>query len=226
MVTTTGDFAESALLNFSNNWDIVVKKINHWTPTYVFDRLNLASFTFRNQEAPWLTPKSIELLNQIILKTDNGLEFGAGRSTAWLAKRCFNLISIETSQRWMEMVSETNAAVIAAGKLDIRLVETEGQLFKNMETIADASIDFALVDSHKFRDIAAMQALKKVKPGGFIIIDNCERFLPLPSRSPEAIGPNGTALSAEWRKYWQMTNMLPYIHTTSGITDTLIQIKR
>jgi hypothetical protein len=126
----------------------------------------------------------------------------------------------------MEMVSETNATVIESGKLDIRLVVTESQLNKNMETIADASIDFALVDSDKFRDKAAIHALKKVKPGGFIIIDNCERYLPLISRSPEAIGPYGAAPSLEWKNYWEMTKVLPYIHTTSGITDTLIQIKR
>ncbi len=203
-----------------------MKKINHWTPKYIFNRLNLASFNFWNREAPWLTPNSIDLLNQIILETDKGIEFGAGRSTAWLVERCSHLTSIETSQRWMEMVSETNAAVIESGKLDIRLVVTESQLNRNMEAIADASIDFALVDSDEFRDKAATHALKKVKPGGFIIIDNCERYLPLTSRSPEAIGPDGVAPSLDWKNYWEMTKMLPYIHTTSGITDTIIQIKR
>ena len=45
----------------------------HWTPGYIFNRTKNYFFEKYNQHLPWLTPDSIELLNNLIKKTDVGI---------------------------------------------------------------------------------------------------------------------------------------------------------
>ena len=50
---------------------------------------------------------------------------------------------------------------------------------------ADASLDFALVDGH-YRDYSAKFILPKIKPGGMLIIDNVNWYLPCRSKAPNS----------------------------------------
>ena len=64
-----------------------MRKIGHWTPRYVVNRVAWFVYERRNMDKPWLTPRAVELLSELILPTDTGIEWGSGRSTAWFAKR-------------------------------------------------------------------------------------------------------------------------------------------
>jgi hypothetical protein len=91
-------------------------------------------------------------------------------------------------------------------------------------SFAEQSIDFALVDGH-YRDYSAKFILPKIKPGGMLIIDNVNWYLPCQSKAPNsrtaALGPLTPAWAevaaelAGWRSIW----------TSSGVWDTAIFIR-
>jgi predicted O-methyltransferase YrrM len=74
------------------------RTFKHWTPRYIFNRINLYYFEKKNPDLPWLTSESISLIDNLIKKSDKMIEFGSGRSTAWLAQRVDELTSVETDQ--------------------------------------------------------------------------------------------------------------------------------
>ena len=68
-------------------------------------------------------------------------------------------------------------------------------------------MDFVLVDG-TFRDYCALKALKVVRPGGMLIIDNAHRFLPHPpwtddtGEPPDAIWKQVQLSLKDWRQIW------------------------
>ena len=69
----------------------------------------LARITGRSDDEPWLAPMAVKYLNHVISRRDVVLEFGGGRSSAWLAQRAGSLITIEPEGHWFEVVSEALA---------------------------------------------------------------------------------------------------------------------
>lgn len=80
-------------------------------------------------------------------------------------------------------------------------------------------VDIAIVDG-LYRGACAVRAVELVKPGGVVVVDNVERYLPSTSRGPESRGsttvhPEWITFShavSGWRRYW----------TSNGVTDTCI----
>ena len=76
-----------------------------------------------------------------------------------------------------------------------------------------------------YRDFSAKFILPKIKPGGMLIIDNVNWFLPSQSRSPNSrthqLGPDGDI----WREVASELKGWRTIWTTSGIWDTAIFFK-
>ena len=72
------------------------RKFKHWTLNYIFNRLKDIFFQFLNPELPWLTPKSIELIKDLVKKNDVMLELGSGRSTIWFSQYTKKIFSLET----------------------------------------------------------------------------------------------------------------------------------
>jgi len=69
-------------------------------PRYWIAKLNNKLFTRRFPHTPWLTEAAIYLLEDWLRPTDQGIEWGAGRSTIWFASRIAHLTSIESSHAW------------------------------------------------------------------------------------------------------------------------------
>jgi predicted O-methyltransferase YrrM len=182
-------------------------------------------------EDPWLTPDAIRLLGPLLRASDRGVEFGSGRSTIWFAQRVAALTSVEHDEQWHDEV---------AGRLKARGLSNVDYLLAPLDQpvdngersryarvaleFADASIDFALVDG-AYRDYSAKYILPKIKPGGMLIIDNVNWYLPSQSHAPNSrtvtTGPNGkiwcevAAELSNWRSIW----------TSSGVWDTAVFIK-
>jgi predicted O-methyltransferase YrrM len=192
--------------------------LGHRTPRYLYNRTRQLIYERGHADAPWLTPAAIGLLESLLRPADRGVEFGSGRSTAWFARRVAALTSVEHDERWYETVTAT---LRARGLRNVDYILAPGD--QPVER-GDESIDFALVDGH-YRDYSAKFILPKIKPGGMLIIDNVNWYLPCQSKAPNsrtaALGPQTpvwgevAAELAGWRSIW----------TSSGVWDTAIFIK-
>ena len=206
-----------------------MRSISHWTPRYVLDRLTVYAYEKRHPEKPWLTRDPNRFLEDFIRPTDVGLELGSGRSTVWIGRRVHRLHSIETNAIWAErvrgMIAESGLENVVYREIHgSNESELAGMYESAFVEIPNATLDFCLVDGD-CRDRCALLALPKLRPGGVLIIDNVNRYLPSISISPASRslvdGADGQgwleveAALCTWRRYW----------TSSGVTDTAIFFK-
>jgi predicted O-methyltransferase YrrM len=89
---------------------------------------------------------------------------------------------------------------------------------------ADASLDFALVDGH-YRDYSAKFILPKLRPGGMLIIDNVNWYLPCESKAPNSRTAQTGPVTEVWAEVWQQLRAWPTIWTSSGVWDTAIFLR-
>lgn len=126
--------------------------------------------TGRRPELPWIGFRAIERLEQLIRHDWRVLEFGSGMSTLWFARRCGRLVSVETNPGWHErvrrMLAERNLT-----NVDYRLRDKASAHV--LDDCEDSSFDLVLVDGPR-RDLAVLTAIRKVKPGGYVYLDNTD----------------------------------------------------
>lgn len=208
-----------------------MRSFRHWTPRYVRDRVSEMFYRAANPEVPWLTPCAVQALDSFLRPADVGLEFGSGRSTTWFAKRVAHLTSVEHDEAWFAKVRQlldqqrrSNVAYLRRA-MDCPEEQADRSGYVGvLNDFAPASIDFVLVDGI-YRDFCALGAIRILRPGGVLIVDNVNWFLPNRSHAPNSRtavqGPRGRTWSmvyeriASWRAIW----------TTSGVTDTAMFIK-
>jgi predicted O-methyltransferase YrrM len=207
------------------------QRMAHWTPRYVVNRTRQMLYERGHADDPWLTPAATRLLETLLRPEDRGVEFGSGRSTVWFAGRVAALTSVEHDEEWFTTVS-SRLRERGLGNVNYILAPIDqppergdqSAYARNALAFPDESIDFALVDGH-YRDFCAQFVLPKIRPGGMLIIDNVNWFLPSASRAPNSrshtAGPNGPVWAdvatqlGQWRKIW----------TGSGVWDTAMFIK-
>jgi predicted O-methyltransferase YrrM len=144
-----------------------------YLPKSVFTALSL-KLTHRRPELPWLGFRAIKHLARIINPDWRVLEFGSGMSTIWFARRCGFLVSTETNKLWYDAITSA-LAERSLKNVDYRLCEPhEAHVVRDYE---DSSFDFVLVDGLR-RDCSMMTALRKVKAGGYIYLDNSDAPFP------------------------------------------------
>ena len=206
-------------------------RIRHRTPRYVYARTRLLLYEHSHPVAPWITPEATRMLDSMLVPSDHGLEFGSGRSTIWFAQRVCRLTSVEHDIAWYAVVTG-QLKERELGNVDYRLVPLDqpaelggsSEYARTALAFAVSSLDFVLIDG-AYRDHTARYALSRIKPGGMLIIDNVNRYLPSNSRSPNSRTPTlgtdgqiwgGVARDlARWRCIW----------TSSGVSDTAIYVK-
>lgn len=204
-----------------------LERFAHWTPRYIFDRVNLGLWERQHPDLPWLTAESIRLLSGMLRPTDRALEWGSGRSTRWFADRVGELTSVESDAAWFGRVKDS-----LAGRPNVHYFfkecpagapePLEEEYAGVIDSFANESLDFVLVDG-QVRDRCALKALPKIKPGGLLVIDNINWFLPSPSRSPSSAKDFDGA--TRWREIAAVLDAWRCIWTSSGVTDTAIWIK-
>ena len=69
------------------------------------------------------------------------------------------------------------------------------------------------------------KVIEKIRPGGVLIIDNINRYLPSRSYSPESRSPAEGPKGAVWKDVADRMSGWRYIWTTSGIGDTALFFK-
>lgn len=210
-----------------------MRRYRHLTPRYVANRLCLLKDERLHPDWPWLTRQMIGILETWLRPGDAGLEFGSGRSTIWLAKRIRYLVSVEHDVKWHARVSaKLGEAGLLGTTVDYRLrpCDPEGDYHGSyvhvVRTLAPASLDFCLVDGVA-RDHCTLAALDLLKPGGALIIDNANWYIPHSfdhpppdSRAAASAFASDTwcevgAKLAGWRNIW----------TNNGVTATALWLK-
>lgn len=183
-------------------------------------------FEFNHRDSPWLTKHSIEIIEQHLNAKSTGFEWGSGRSTIWFAQRVKTIHSAEHDKHWFKNVSNEIArktllnVTINMIPLNVR---QGGDYVHAFDTLIPPP-DFILVDG-KLRDLCALRSLNLLKPGGMLIVDNINRFLPSDSRSPESVPKFDKPSSENWAKFDQITSNWCKVWTCDGITDTALFFK-
>ena len=93
-----------------------MRSFKHLTPRYIKNRIGVMLYEKRQPDNLWLTKDSVQLLEQLLLKSDVGVEFGSGRSTHWFLSKIASLTSIETNQAWYEKVKSDCITEIENGR--------------------------------------------------------------------------------------------------------------
>lgn len=125
---------------------------------------------------PWIADGAIHFMDEYLTVEMEVLEFGAGGSTAWLAKRCRHLTTIEHNPHWIDNVRP-------------HVGPNWTPLFKRLpyhqlcDEWGDCSFDLILIDG-KDRVDCAESAVRLIKPGGVLVLDNSNRseYTPVGSR--------------------------------------------
>lgn len=121
--------------------------------------------------APWLPYPAVRHLDRLIEPSWRILEFGAGASTVWLSARAAHVVSIEHDTQWHSRVAARLAA-FRRDNVDLRL-RTSQEEYAALDGLGTAQFDLVLVDGH-WRNTCAQTAVRAVRPGGFIYLDNSD----------------------------------------------------
>jgi SAM-dependent methyltransferase len=207
------------------------RSYRHWTPRYLVDRIRLEFYERLHPDHPWLTKSANAILQSQLQNNCVGLEFGSGRSTLWFARRVRHLTSIEHDPVWFRKVSGMLAANrIANVSHLLREVDRSEQeaattgYLRALDDFTAESLDFVLVDG-VYRAACANGAIDKLRPGGMMILDNVNWYLPCESRAPNSRRlPDGPA-SPDWAQFEDRVSTWRRDWTTSGVTDTAIFYK-
>ena len=202
------------------------RTFRHWTPRYVVNRLALAVYERRAPAAPWITRQACELLDQWLKPLYVGIEWGSGRSTLWFARRVAHLTSIEHDATWYDRVQAE------LDRQDVRNVEYRLASINAADagSYVDAgrgpveSLDFALVDG-KLRDACTRVAMDRLRPGGLLVLDNAEQFIPHRSHSPSALQRTKAPIAAAWQDLIQELSRWQCEWTSNGVCDTALYTK-
>ncbi|MGH9928509.1 MAG: hypothetical protein ACREA9_04670, partial [Pyrinomonadaceae bacterium] len=161
-----------------------MRAVKHWTPRYIGNRLRVLLYERLHPDDPWLTNSMVNILESWLKPEDMGIEWGSGRSTIWLAGRVKHLTSVEHDGSWYGKIS-SRLQQREISNVDYRLCADEVDYVATSEGLLPESLDFCLVDGIA-RDQCAIAVIPKLKPGGILIIDNCNWYLPSESKSPNS----------------------------------------
>lgn len=143
-------------------------------PAYFYHRLKVMFFQITHPGAPWLTQEAIGFLQHNLRPGMVGFEWGSGRSTIWLAARVRRMVSVEHDRVWYETIRH-KIAKLQPSLVDYRLVPADrlGDYARQIDEFPDDTFDFVLIDGED-REGCIRAAARKVRCGGFIILDNAD----------------------------------------------------
>ncbi len=205
-----------------------MRSFRHWTARYILNRCSWQLYQWRYPETPWIVPEATKLLSDLLRPTDIGLEWGAGRSTMWLAGKLRQLRSVESDRGWHERVSgfiqERGLRNVSCHFREFYPNAPEQSPYvRIVDEIENGSLDFVLVDGAG-REHCALAVLEKLAPGAVLVVDNANWFLDHPSHSPasrNALGP----LNKHWEDFERRVLGWRRIWTSQGVTDTAIWLR-
>jgi predicted O-methyltransferase YrrM len=125
---------------------------------------------------PWWTFSLVARVERILRPNMRVLEFGSGQSTLWLAERVGTVVSIESDAAWQARV-RSQADKLGLSNIDLRLRAADS--YADCSEFTDRSFDFCVIDG-MLRGVCAETALPKMRPGGWIYLDNSDNDMTFP----------------------------------------------
>lgn len=118
---------------------------------------------------PWYTYPAIEYLQQYDFSACHIFEFGSGNSSKFWSSRACAVTSVEFDPQWyrhgIQELSSNQQILLDTDKNDYVKAIHKG----------DINYDVIVIDG-KYRYNCAVEAIKKIKTGGVIILDNSDWF--------------------------------------------------
>lgn len=206
-------------------------KYSHLTPRYIKDRFIEKMYRKNHPDEPWLAMEAIKILSTYLKPTDIGLEFGSGKSTAWLASRSQRLTSVEANEDWYNKVKDIFKSRGIENvdykfcPLDVSEEEGDKSAYALVaDSLEDDSLDYVLSDGH-YRAFTTLKSIPKIKPGGVMIIDNVNWYLPSDSIAPHSRSYDQGPKDENWQKVWYEIKDWRRIWTSCGVSDTTFFFK-
>ncbi len=133
--------------------------------------------TGKTPERPWIVPAAVGWLGRRTRPDWAVLELGSGRSTIWFARRAGRVLSFEDNEYWYPRTRERlDEAGLENVELRLRPVE---ELPHEIAALPDAGFDLVVVDFLEAPSVTRVDALKpamkKVRPGGYLLLDDSDR---------------------------------------------------
>ncbi len=133
---------------------------------------------------PWYAKPFLDVFNTWDMQEWSVFEWGAGYSTLWLATRCKNVVSVENNATWLKSVSaglkEHNLTNVTLKHRIPSAPYTIGEggedsFFVTAINEDDQLYDCIIIDGNFHRNACAEQAIKHLKKGGILILDNANQ---------------------------------------------------
>ncbi|MBD3251131.1 hypothetical protein GF380_01515 [Candidatus Uhrbacteria bacterium] len=125
---------------------------------------------------PWITPGSLEHLKSIVQPGWKVFEWGSGGSTAFWARHCAFVVSIEHNLEWVQRTFELLKRLdVPRHKAQLQWWPGKDDKFKSYATAIQPyrNLDLVFVDGEaSSRGHCLNYALSHVKPGGYLLLDN------------------------------------------------------
>jgi hypothetical protein len=116
---------------------------------------------------PWMNYSVISFMDRRLRSSHRLFEYGCGNSTKWFADRVDEVVSIEDSQEWVDIIKPQlppNAQVV--------LKETKHAYIEEIKN--HRQFDIVLVDG-KWRNESLKYATTSLTDGGVLILDDAQR---------------------------------------------------
>lgn len=146
-------------------------------------RRRQVKFIKEHPDAPWFAQNAIPFIESLLKPNQTVFEWGSGRSTIWFAKRTKHVTSVEARDSWFNDVKKIISEQGLSEKVDLRLAKISSEhnydlaevesYVSQIDNFQDKHFDVVIVDGHS-RVECLKHAVKKVKQGGILILDNSE----------------------------------------------------
>jgi hypothetical protein len=161
-------------------------------PQKFIPRLQLKIRQIHNPDYPALAPGAVKYMDRALKEIAAPVagEWGAGRSTLWLASRVSKMVSVEHDPEWYGVMSK-ELAKRGASHVSLALRDEASDAYADgMLSTGVKAFDLLLIDGRRRGECAAV-ARKSIKKNGIIVVDNSNR--PEYSEFMSALGkPVGT----------------------------------
>jgi hypothetical protein len=199
-------------------------------PRYLLDRARVRRTARARPPRPWITQHAHDLLDQWLRPTDVGIEFGAGGTTTFFARRVGRVHSVEGFDHWHAPLAARlrdegvrNVSLVLASS-EVLGYQSDAHRTAYVEAhphLEPGSLDFAFVDG-EYRDACALRAIELLRPGGLLVLDNAEIYLPSETRSPWR---TDVPVTSRWERFVKETATWRSLWTTNGVWDTAFWVK-
>jgi predicted O-methyltransferase YrrM len=121
-------------------------------------------------QMPWYTRPCLEWLDTLDIKGKLIFEYGMGNSTKWYASRGAEVFGVDSNPEWGAFANQFGHVLVTDNQQDYLY-----EIYKGYNLNTDSgTIDLVIIDG-LYRDDCTEHALKCLKPGGILIIDNWEQ---------------------------------------------------